>query len=122
MNASYGHAHARHLIGGRGLAVELPVHQERLGEDVAQKAEARHDHRVAILIRLDVDHRHGQHVATLGTVDRDRPGHRMDQVEIERRQVVGDRIERQIRIERIARVEHDVIAGLAAVAAAGIAG
>ena len=83
------HAHARHLVRGRRLAVELPADDVRVGEQIAQEAEARHDHRVAELIGLDVDQGDREHVAGLGAFDMHRSGQRVDEVEIERGDVVG---------------------------------
>ena len=94
------------------LAVELPVDHVRVGEQVAQEAEARHDHRVAVLIGLDVDQRDREHVALLGALDEHRSGERVHQVEIERGDVVRGRVDGQVAVERIAGLEHDVIARL----------
>ena len=57
------------------------------GVDIAQEAETRRDHGVALLIRLDSDERDRQHVAALGAFDIDRPRHRMDQIEVNRSQI-----------------------------------
>ena len=108
------HAHARHLVRRRRLAVELPVDDVGLGEQIAQEAEARHDHRVAVLVGLDVDQRHREHVALLGALDEHRPGHRMHEVEVERGDVVGGRADGQVAVESIAGLEHDVVARLGA--------
>jgi hypothetical protein len=78
----------------------------------AQEAEARHDHRVAVLIGLDVDQRDREHVALLGALDEHRSGERVDQVEVERGDVVRGRVDGQVAVERIAGPEHDVVARL----------
>ena len=106
------HAHARHLVRRRRLAVELPVDHVRVGEQIAQEAEARHDHRVPVLIGLDVDQRDREHIALLGALDEHRSGERVHQVEIERGDVVRGRVDGQVAVERIAGLEHDVIARL----------
>jgi hypothetical protein len=38
----------------------------------------------------------------------------MDQVEVDSRHVVGNRVESQVAVQRVARLEHDVIARLGA--------
>ena len=84
------------------------------GEQIAQEAEAWHDHRVAVLIGLDVDQRDREHVALLGALDEHRSGERVHEVEIERSDVVGGRADGQVAVESIAGLEHDVIARLGA--------
>ena len=84
------------------------------GEQVAQEAEARHDHGVAVLVGLDVDQRDREHVARLRAFDMHRPGHRVHQVEIEGGHVVRGRIQRQVAVERVPGLEHDVIARIGA--------
>jgi hypothetical protein len=106
----HGHAHARHLIRDRGLVVEFPVHDVRFGKKVAQEAETRNDHGIAVLVGRDVHKCDGQDVAALGALDIDGTGHGVHEVEIDGGHVVGRRVEPQIAVQRVARFENDVIA------------
>jgi hypothetical protein len=105
-----GHPDARHLVGHRAGPRELPVDEERLGVLVAQEAEARHDDGVAVLVRFDVDQFHRQHVAAPGALDVDGPGHRMNEVEVDGREVVGVGLEVEVGVQRVAGMKHDEVA------------
>ena len=89
---------------------EAPVHDVGLGVDVAQEAEAGRDHRIAILIGGDVHQRHGQHIAALGAFDEDGTGHRVDEIQVDRREIIGHRIERQIGVQCVAGMQDDHVA------------
>ena len=127
-----GNVNTRHLRRGRALARQLPGDEVRLGEPVAQESEARHDHRVAEIVGLDVDQGNRQNVAALGTAHTDRPGHGVDQVEIQCGDVVGVRLPVQVAVQGIARLdchevagvdlEHRLDLGMIAVEAVGIVG
>ena len=105
-------AHARDLVGGGGDPVELPVDDVGIGEAVAEEAEARHDHGISVLVRLDVEQRDRQHVAAHRAFDEDRAGHRMHEVEVERGHVLGGRLQIEVAVEGVARLEDDDLPGL----------
>jgi len=79
-----GDAHARQVVGGGPAVGDRPAHHERLGELVAQEAEAGHLHGVAVAVRLDVEDLDLEDVTVLGPVDVDGPGERVDHVEVRR--------------------------------------
>ncbi len=83
------------------------MHDEGIFENVAQKAEARHDRRIAEIVGRDVDDGHGDSVAALGAFDENRTGKRMHEIEINRSQVLRLGVEGEIGIKRIARLEHE---------------
>src|SRR6266542_5856693 len=72
-----GDAHARQVVGGGPAVGDRPAHHERLGELVAQEAEAGHLHGVAVAVRLDVEDLDLEDVTVLGPVDVDGPGARV---------------------------------------------
>ena len=107
----HGNGDARQVLRARFEAVQLPVNDEGIAEHVAQEAEARHDGGVAEIIGRDVDDSDGDRVAAFRPIDEDRPGERMHQVEIYRRDVLRLGIEGQVGIERVARLEHEKLPG-----------
>ena len=70
-------AHPGDLRGGGPTVAELPVHQERLGEDIAQEAEPRHD-RGERVRGHDVEELDLEDVTGARALDEDRTGERMD--------------------------------------------
>lgn len=104
-----GHA-IRHGVGP-GLT---PVHDIGFGENIAQEAETRRDHGIAVFVRRDIDQRHRQHVAAFRTFDMNRPSHRMHKGQVHGQTVIGDRFQCQIAVQRIARLEDDEIARICA--------
>ena len=80
---------------------------EGIAEHVAQEAEARHDRGVAEIIRPDVDDSNGDRVAAFRPVDEHRPGERMHEVEVHRRDILRLGIEGQVGVERVPRLENE---------------
>ena len=73
-----GNAHAGQLRRHGKAVRHLPVHQEGRGEEIAQEAEARHDHGEAAVGRNDLLDLHGQQIARLRALDVHRASQRMD--------------------------------------------
>ena len=105
-----GHRDSGHLVGDRAARGQAPVDDVGIGVEIAQESESGNDQGVAVLVRVDGEQLDLQRVSALGAVDVDRPGHGVDEVEVEGRHVVGDRIESQIGIQRVPGVYDDDIA------------
>ena len=91
-------------------ARQLPADEDGFGEHVAQEAEPRDDDSVAELIWLDVDQGHSEHVAALGALDVNRSGHGMNEIEVQRRDIVGIGVEGEVGVECVPRLEDDEVA------------
>ena len=106
--------HAGQVRRGGPPVGDVPAHHERLGEHVAQEAESRHLHRVAVGVRDDLEDLHLEQVAGLRSLDVHRAGQRVDHVQVRR----GHRVQRGLRahlpVERVAGLQHDLVAGFAA--------
>src|SRR6185437_1959382 len=98
---------------GRPPVRDVPVDLERVGELVAQEAEARHLHGEAVAVRLDVDDLDLEQVARLGALDVDRTGERVHDVEVRRGDGIQGRVRGHLPVERVPRLQHHLVAGLA---------
>ena len=103
----HGDRDTRQILRARFEAVQLPVNDEGIAEHVAQEAEARHDGGVAEIVGCDVDDGDGDCIAAFRSIDKDRSGERMHEIEIYRRNILRLGIEGQIGIERVTRLEHE---------------
>ena len=99
-----------HLVGYGPARGEAPVDDGRIGVEIAQEPESGNDQGVAVLVGVDCQQLDLQRVSALRSVDVDGSGHRVNEVEIEGRHVVGDRIEGEIRIQRVPGVDDDDVA------------
>src|SRR5262245_17521778 len=107
-----GDAYAREVGRSRPAVGDVPVDLERLGEEVAEEAEAGHLHRIAIAGRFDFKNLDLEEVTRLGARDVDRPGERVHDIEVGR----SDGLQRDVRthlpVKCIAGFEDDLVAGL----------
>jgi hypothetical protein len=85
-----------------------------LGELVAQEPEPRYLHREPVLVGLDVEDLHRQQVAGLGAFDVDRPGQRVDHVQVRRGQRVRRYPRARLPVEGVPGLQHNLVPGLAA--------
>jgi hypothetical protein len=90
------------------------VHDERLGEDVAEEPESGHRDRVPELIRPGdhVDHADRQDVSALRAVDEQRTGQGMDEIEIGARHRGGRRAAIERIVECVPGLEDHRVAGV----------
>jgi hypothetical protein len=101
-------------VSRRGPAVgDVPVHLERVGKLVTQEAEPGQLDGESVPVRLDVQDLDGQQVAGLRALDVDRPGQRVDHVQVRG----GQRGRRHPRgglpVERVPGLQHDLVTRLA---------
>ena len=75
-----------------------------------QQAEARENRRPAPVGQLEAEELDGQHVAGLGARDVDRPGQRVDGVEVERGEIVGRRVAPDLAAGKVVGLDHDDVA------------
>ena len=79
--------HARQLRRSRAAAGDVPVHEERVGEEICEEAEAGDDGGHAEVGGLVGDELDLEHVARLRALDLDGAGQRMAEPEVEREHV-----------------------------------
>jgi hypothetical protein len=89
---------------------QAPVHQERLGHDVAQEAQARDDRAEGAALGHDIEELDLQHVAGLGAPDVDGAGQGMYGARIHVREIGHRRAGRDLTVERVAAFQHDLLA------------
>src|SRR6266536_944071 len=107
-------ADAGQVLRGRPAPGDRPPHHERVGELVAQETEPRHLDRVAVADRLDLQDLDLQQVAGLGAVDVDRPGERVDHVQVGRRHGLQSGGRPHLAVERVTRLQDHLLTGVAA--------
>ena len=86
------------------------MHQERLGHDVAQEAEARHDRTERDGLRDDVGELDLEHVAWLRALDEDRAGKWVHRAGVERGEVGDGGGGSDLAVERVAGFQRDLFA------------
>ena len=104
--------HAWKLVRASGGAVELPPHEERLGEEVVEEAEAGDDAVDAEARRLVAEDLDRKHVTRLGTVDEDGAGERVAEPEVEGAAVRMTAVAGELAVEPVPRLEDDLVARL----------
>ena len=98
-------------IGGLGVTIgDSPAHDERFGELVAQKTEARDLHREPEARRLDVDDADLEQITWLRALDEHWPGQRVHDVQVDPADVLHGRIAGDLPVERITRLQDDAVA------------
>src|SRR5437588_2998300 len=102
----HGNGDSRQILRTRFETRQVPVHDERIAEDITQEAKSWHDRSVTEIVGSDVHHGNGECVAPSRPFNVDGPGQRMHEVEIGGRHSLRRRIEGEVRIERIARFEY----------------
>jgi hypothetical protein len=103
-------AHPGDLRRAGPAVADLPMHQERLGHHVAQKAETRHDRAERGRLRDDVGELDLQQIAGHGPLDEDRAGQRVDRARVEAGEIGDRRPRRNLAVERVAGFERDLLA------------
>ncbi len=85
------------------------MHQEWLGHDIAQKAEARDDRAEGGTLGHDVQELDFQHVAGLGALHEDGPGQGMHGTRVDCREAGDRRGGRDLAVERVAAFQDDFL-------------
>ena len=100
---------SRHVLRARFDAIQLPVDDVGIGKHISQESESRHDRGGAEFIGRDVHHGYRDGVAALCPFNVDGSCQRMAAVQIDGRHILGRRIEVEVGIESIARLENEML-------------
>jgi hypothetical protein len=104
--------HPGQVRGYRVAVGELPAHQERFREPLAQEPEAWDLPGVAPRGRGALEDLDGEHVAGLGAVDGDRAGERVHPVQAHAHELLRPAPGIELSVDGIERVEDDLVLGL----------